>query len=284
MRSRDLAPLGGAALALLLASAAWAEPNGWYAAWDVGAHWDNGTPAAHSTGLRPNGLEAKWRLHTKTDWAAFGRLGYRFDPNWRAELELGWRNGSLDYFHGSNAQGPVGGNGEPIGVCAVSSGAGTCARPRGFSDQLTGMANIIYDFFPESSFHPFVGAGVGVDYNKARVGGIIRVPAFAQNVYANPEFFHAKSEKTHFAWQVIGGVAFDLSEQWAVDLTYRGLGSHQNLQTVSIPTGGGVALPLGEFNHRTWDNTVTIGLRYMFAPPPVGIETVSRFWCEPMPR
>ena len=115
MRPRNLAPLGGAAVALLLASAAWgAEPNGWYSAWDVGAHWDNGTPAAHSQFNRPNGLPAHWRLHTKTDWAAFARLGYRFDPNWRAELELGWRNGSLGYFRGSAAQGPVGGTGEPV--------------------------------------------------------------------------------------------------------------------------------------------------------------------------
>ena len=205
MRSRDLAPLGGAAVALLLASAAWAEPNGWYTAWDVGAHWDNGTPSAHSSGLKPNGLEAKWRLHTKTDWAAFGRLGYRFDPNWRAELEVGWRNGSLDYFHGSKAQGPVGGAGEPTGVCAVTSPAGACNTPRGYSDQLTGMANLIYDFFPEASFHPFVGAGVGVDYNKARVGGIIRVPGFAQPPYASPEFFHARSGCRHCAHGRIQG-------------------------------------------------------------------------------
>ena len=266
MRSRDLAPLGGAAVALLLASAAWAEPTGWYAAWDVGAHWDNGTPAAHSTGLKPNGLEAKWRLHTKTDWAAFGRLGYRFDPNWRAELEVGWRNGSLNSFHGSAAQGPIGGSGEPIGVCRTTSAAGSCDTPRGYSDQLTGMVNLIYDFFPEASFHPFVGGGVGVDYNKARVGGIIRTQAGSG--FSSPEFFHAKGNKTHFAWQVLAGATFDLSEQWAVDLTYRGLGSHQTLTSVSIPTGGGAPLQLGDFQHRTWDNTVTIGLRYMFAPPP----------------
>ncbi|HEY5410673.1 MAG TPA: outer membrane beta-barrel protein, partial [Caulobacteraceae bacterium] len=266
MRPRNLAPLGGAALALLLASAAaGAEPNGWYSAWDVGAHWDNGTPAAHSAGLRPNGLPAKWRLHTKTDWAAFARLGYRFDPNWRAELELGWRNGSLSSFHGSAAQGVVGGPGEPIGLCASNSAAGACGTPRGYSDQLTGMVNLIYDFFPDSTFHPFVGAGVGVDYNKARLSGIIRVPN-GNPVYASPEFFHVKGDQTHFAWQVIGGAAFDLSPQWALDVTYRGLGSRQTLSTLSIPTGTGIALPLGEFSHRTWDNSVTIGLRYMFAP------------------
>src|SRR5690348_10778508 len=115
MRSKDLAPLGGAVVALLMASAAWAaEPDGWYAAWDVGAHWDNGSHSIVSDDLKPNGLPARWKLHTKTDWAAFARLGYRFDPNWRAELEFGYRNGSLSKVLGSAAQGPVGGPGEPI--------------------------------------------------------------------------------------------------------------------------------------------------------------------------
>ena len=128
MRSRDLAPLGGAVIALLMASAAWAEqPNGWYAAWDIGAHFDASSKLESSL-VRPNGLPAKWRLETSTDWALFARLGYRFDPHWRAELELGYRNGSLSHVMGSSAQGPVGGSGEPIGVCNSTSPAEASGR------------------------------------------------------------------------------------------------------------------------------------------------------------
>ena len=262
MRSRHLAPLGGALIALLMASAASAaEPNGWYSAWDIGAHWD-ASEAMHSANNKPNGIAAKWKMRTNTDWAGFARLGYRFSPNWRGELELGYRNGSLNRVRGSNAQGPVGGSGEPIGVCAVTSAASACDKPRGYSDQWTGMVNLIYDFFPESSFHPFVGGGVGVDYNKTRVGGIIRTPAGSG--FPSPEFYHLADNKAHFAWQLLAGDTFELNSQWAMDLTYRFLQSDQTFHTTNAP-----ALDLGQFSRKMTDHTVTIGLRYMWAPPPL---------------
>src|SRR5579862_5618781 len=233
MRSRDLAPFGGAVVALLLASAAWAEqPNGWYSAFDAGAHWDAGN-TAHSSEVKPNGLEAKWRLKTnEPDWALFGRLGYRFDPHWRAELEVGWRNGGLKSFHGSAAQGPIGGSGEPIGVCGSASAADACDRPRGYNNQLTGMFNVIYDIIPQGTIHPFIGGGVGIDWNKARVGGITRMPfglvvnpLIAGDALAPVDFFHARTDTVHFAWQVLGGTSFDLNPQLAIDLTYRFMGT-----------------------------------------------------------
>ena len=63
MRSRHLAPLGGAALALLMASAAWADADGWYVAGDVGWHMDYSTQA-ESEFTKPNGITAKWRFQT----------------------------------------------------------------------------------------------------------------------------------------------------------------------------------------------------------------------------
>ncbi len=259
MRSRYLAPLGGALLAVLMASAASAaEPNGWYSAWDIGAHWDASNNLV-STNTKPNGITAKWKMRDKTDWAGFARLGYRFDPHWRGELELGYRNGALNRVLG---KGVVGSSAEPIGICNVASiTATTCGQPpRGYADQWTGMANLIYDFFPDSSFHPFVGAGVGVDYNKSHVGGVIRTPT-------GGDFIHLKDDKAHFAWQLIGGDTFDLSPQWALDLTYRFLQSNQSYTSRDVAIGGSTALALGDFHRKMTDHTVTVGFRYMWTPP-----------------
>src|SRR3954463_11920978 len=110
MRSKHLAPLGGAVLALLMSSAAWADADGWYVAGDLGWHQDYSTQA-ESEFTKPNGITAKWRFRTSDDWAGFARVGYRFNPNWRAELEGGYRNGDIDYIHGNRViqgTGPAG--------------------------------------------------------------------------------------------------------------------------------------------------------------------------------
>ena len=65
-----------------MASAASADTTeGFYAAWDVGAHWDAQSSKASSTGLKPNNLPARWKFRSNTDWAGFARVGYKFNPN-----------------------------------------------------------------------------------------------------------------------------------------------------------------------------------------------------------
>ena len=84
MKKSSLATFGAAAIGLLFASAApAAELNGWYAAWDVGFHFDGQSEAAHSAGLKPDGTHARWELRYSNDWAAFARLGYRWTPHIR---------------------------------------------------------------------------------------------------------------------------------------------------------------------------------------------------------
>ena len=154
MRSKNLAPLGGAVIALLMTSAAWAaEPNGWYAGWDIGANFD-GSNAAVSSLTKPSGITAKWKYKTNTNWAGFGKLGYRFDPNWRAELELGYRAGGIKSIGGTAL------SGMPSSVCTL----GACGTPPGSLTQWTGMFNVLYDIMPDAQFHPFVGAGAGIDH------------------------------------------------------------------------------------------------------------------------
>ena len=256
MRSRDLAPLGGVLVALLMASAASADTtDGWYAAWDVGAHWDASSSKAHSTGVKPNGLLARWKFRSNTDWAGFARVGYKFNPNFRTELELGYRNGVISSISGAGAAGSAA---EPVGI----SGA------KGHQNNWSGMVNLIYDFMPESHIHPFVGVGGGLDHLQIHTGGTFAVPASSQALLASPEYFHARGGRTQFAWQVLGGASAELSPQWAVDVTYRYLRADQEFASQSIATGTGAPLDFGHFKRTLGDHSVTIGLRYAFAAPP----------------
>ena len=70
-----------AAAGLFAAGAASAEPDGWYGAIDAGYQW-----------IEPINVEseangANFNIDVNDGWAAFARLGYRFNPNWRVELE-----------------------------------------------------------------------------------------------------------------------------------------------------------------------------------------------------
>ena len=115
---------GVAAAALFAAGAAQAEPDGWYGAIDLGYHW----PDAESNFV---GFPSS-DIDIENTWVGFARLGYRYSPSWRVELEGGYRPGDID---------EVGASGE-VKVWSV-------------------MGNLIYDFMPDSQFRPFVGVGIG---------------------------------------------------------------------------------------------------------------------------
>src|SRR6187551_3828243 len=102
MKIRLLA--GVATLALCAASGASAQTalSGWYVAGDVGYHWPDGVKATSST------AGADWSFSADDDWAAFGRIGYKFTPNWRVEGEYGYRPGDIA---------SVRGDGVPAGLC-----------------------------------------------------------------------------------------------------------------------------------------------------------------------
>ena len=106
--------LAGVAMAgLLAAGAAAAEPNGWYGAIDAGYHTLGDVETISQT------TSAAFNIGTEADWAAFARLGYRFDANWRVELEGGYRSNEIELIDRS-------GPGLPSGVCNAVPGAGVC--------------------------------------------------------------------------------------------------------------------------------------------------------------
>src|SRR5215216_5023119 len=84
--------LAGAAFAAVFAAsgAQAGSPDGWYGAVDVGYHAMDGLEGS-SSNTAPNGIPYRWTWFTDNDWVGFGRIGYRFNPNWRLEGEIGYR-------------------------------------------------------------------------------------------------------------------------------------------------------------------------------------------------
>jgi OOP family OmpA-OmpF porin len=68
----------------------------------------NGVKATSSTGYN-------WTFSQDEDWAGFGRVGYKFSPNWRVEAEYGYRNSDIKAVRGTgNSLG-----GQPFGLCTA---------------------------------------------------------------------------------------------------------------------------------------------------------------------
>jgi opacity protein-like surface antigen len=234
----------------LSAGVANAEPNGWYGAIDAGYHTiDDLELVSQTTG-------PQWDFALDNDWAAFARLGYRFDQNWRVEVEGGYRSNDISSIVNPNP-------GIPSGVCAIGPVAGPCGGADGEIKSTALMVNVIYDFgTADSSLRPFIGLGAGMNRVNTEFLGTLggnRTVGVA-----------ADDSSIELAAQAIAGLAFAISDKAHLDLTYRYLMSNMETATFVSSAPAAVGPFAGSYEN---SHTVSLGLRYAFgadepAPPP----------------
>ncbi|MBC7906316.1 MAG: OmpA family protein [Rhodospirillaceae bacterium] len=111
------------------------------------------------------------------------------------------------------------------------------------------MVNGIYQFLPQSSFHPFVGAGIGW--------------AFLDSDFAGA---NARNDDESFAYQGIAGVAYDINSNVALKAQYRYFAT---LDADVGPANG------SEADYR--NHSVLVGFTYKFGktPAPVAAAPVA---------
>jgi opacity protein-like surface antigen len=100
-------------------------PSGPYIAADIGYNFPD------SVGITPYSPPRLGLDGRHGSLVFFDRLGYRINPNWRVELEAGFRPNYVSH--------------------------------PGATRNVSAMANVIYDFMPGSRLTPFVGAGIGAN-------------------------------------------------------------------------------------------------------------------------
>ncbi|MFI4976524.1 MAG: outer membrane protein, partial [Caulobacterales bacterium] len=254
--------LAGAALAgVFAASGAWAEPqgtgpapSGWYGAIDLGLHnWS--TWNTRSSANESDGEPAHLAFHAgTTDFTGFARVGYKLSPHLRIELEGGYRSGQLGAVNDSASR--------PIGaICHI--GGATCGHPSGLIHGLTIMGNVLFDVLPDSPVDPFFGAGAGIINYRVEANGVF---SEADGDPLSPaQNFEMSASDNKFAYQGIAGLAFRITDQLSGDLTYRYLGTQDAFLNTHGTGPGGNALELGVINGVVRDQSITVGLRYLFA-------------------
>jgi outer membrane protein OmpA-like peptidoglycan-associated protein len=119
-----------------------------------------------------------------TGWAAGGKIGYDFVGP-RVELE--------GNYHSNNGS----------AVVAFPTGF---ARVNGKVDQVSVMANLLYDFTPEAAITPFIGAGAGIAFVDSTIQG-------------------CNMCSTQFAYQGIIGIAWNASSAFRISLDGRYYGT-----------------------------------------------------------
>lgn len=142
----------------------------WYVGADAGANF-----------LQDSSVSAGTNNKTDFDWGyvGLGQVGYNFGGP-KVEFEVGYRDNDVDSVGGA------GGSGD--------------------ANSWSFMANGLYEFLPNSSWHPFLGAGIG---------------------YANVDGKGSNSSTSwsgddwQFAYQGIAGVSYDVTKNWAIKAQYR---------------------------------------------------------------
>jgi OOP family OmpA-OmpF porin len=216
--------LGSVAGVALAGSAHAAQLPGWYVGIEGGANW---IQDVNVTGVSVSGSTFPGSASFDTGWAVLATVGYAFHNHFRLEGEAGYRHNKLD-AHGTTSGSPTTGHGE--------------------MNELSLMANVLYDIPLGSRMTFTLGAGAGGDRANLKTDSGLDDSQWA------------------FAYQGIAGLAYDLSAHTQLTLNYRYF-------RVSSPTFD-APLGLGQIEFDDLQkHTVTLGLRYSFgheeeAPPP----------------
>lgn len=170
-----------------------------------------------------------------TGFGLAGAAGYSFKNGIRLEGEVSYRRISLDKLTITND----GGLGVALGVGSLD---GLSLSADGNVSALGFMANAFYDFRLGNSVKPYVGGGVGLarlSINDVAVLGVTIVD----------------DDDTVFAYQVSGGVGFEVTPATTIFLDYRYFATAD--PSFSDVLGGG-------FNSEYASHNVSVGLRYNF--------------------
>lgn len=195
----------------------------------------------------PAGSSLGWTSEFDSGYTLSAAAGWRFSPNLRAELELAYQTNDIKTHKGVQAAGiPLGA--EDAGVLITGSpnlGVTVGALVddgKGGVDTTYLMANAFYDFNQMGKFRPYVGAGLGL--------GMVNVDYSPSGVEI------VDDDKTVFAYQLIAGSDFAVSDRMALFAQYR----YRATSDVDVD----VSLFDASLDIENRSSAIEVGLRYSF--------------------
>jgi outer membrane protein OmpA-like peptidoglycan-associated protein len=239
--------------------------DGWYLGLEGGANFvDKQSFKIYypdGTGLVEDGTKVG-EVKLKTGWLGGLVFGYSYENGLRPELELDYRENDLKSIHL-----------EPTGLLGgvLTPGGSDASGVKGKEDAETAMANLWFDFFKSSAFHPYIGGGVGAARVEMHGGG-----------YTGQDF--RNDSDIVFAYQGGAGLGVDLGDHWTLSLDYR------HLETMRAKLNLLDDTPSTRVKFRYSGDSALLSLRYSFgekaaepAPEPAPVEVVAPAEEAPLP-
>jgi opacity protein-like surface antigen len=197
---------------------------------DSGIYVDlsGGLNILESTGIDVAGGAATVDNDYDVGYAAYSTFGYDYGRVWkygglRSEIEFSYRENDID----------------TLSIGGVSN-------PGSRGDVMTYgvMVNGLHDFQTGTAFRPYVGGGIGYAWSKADGIGV-------------PSLTVVDDEGSDFAWQLVMGVGYELTDNATIGVDYRYFDTSANVTTTPAAgqTGNEVDLQSHSFS---------IGIRYRF--------------------
>lgn len=234
--------------------------TGWYLRGDIAA--------AKAPALNFDGATTSTSF--PNNWSAGVGGGYRYNSWFRTDV-------TVDYEQLYSRSGPanvilpcqIGAVGTPVGGPFTSSipvVAGCTPYFQSRATATTVLANAYLDLGNWGGFTPYIGAGVGVDalFQKSQVqwyeqnlvayAGTTWTDPFTGGTYMANWDRSASHSYLRFAYALMGGVSYDVTDHWAIDLGYRYL----NLGSLSGKDAFGNAS-----TRKLEIQQVRLGFRYM---------------------
>ncbi|MBN9080077.1 MAG: hypothetical protein BGP04_04535 [Rhizobiales bacterium 62-17] len=209
--------------------------TGWYLRGDV-AFTRETTPQIFGPSVTagPIGSQLLNTGTQRSSWAAALGFGYQFN-NWvRGDLTYEYRN--TIQANASSAQ--FGCVSDPTGLCFAAQKASI--------KQSVALANLYIDLGTWSGLTPYVGAGAGFVYG-VRAGNYSWYNASNGSIYA-PSFQYVNNRTSAFAWALMAGFAYQLTDRAKIDIGYR----YMNMGNWSKAAG----------SKALTSNEVRVGFRY----------------------
>lgn len=226
--------LASAAFVAFASTGQTSELRGTYVAIEGGASWignERFVQATAVTGTITN--SASFAAEFDTGWAILGSIGYAFDNNFRAELELGYRDNNFDRLL------------QTFPVTTAVSAAGSLS-------EFTVMANLLYDFRLGDKMTFSIGAGIGADHANLEVD---------QLGFADSEW--------RLAYQGLAGISYAIGRQTQLFLNYRYL--HVDAPEYSSTIAANTVQYTAFLNDLS-KHSATLGLRFALEGAPARAE------------
>jgi opacity protein-like surface antigen len=123
------------------------------------------------------------------------------------------------------------------------------------------LLNFYYDIPTGTRITPYLGVGAGLGIVKAKDSGIITI----EDATPASGIFNKSQTIINLAWNLAGGLSYDITENETIDLGYR----FASARKIAVPeiihvSGDNVYIPVDSVHKNVYSHDITIAIRHTF--------------------